>query len=58
VSDNALLEEVQRIVPLSLNTFKQGGASAWEKVVGVAQDFNVPLRMLYGDEQWVLRNDY
>jgi hypothetical protein len=56
VSENALLEEVQCFVPLSINTFMQGGASAWEKVVGGAQDFNVSLRMPYGDEQWVLRS--
>jgi hypothetical protein len=34
----------------------EGGASAWENVVGGAQDFNVSLRMLYGDEQWVLHS--
>jgi hypothetical protein len=32
------------------------GQVPWEKVVGGAQDVNVSLRMLYGDEQWVLRS--
>lgn len=32
----------------------QGGASAWEKAVGGAQDLNVSLRIVHGDENWPL----
>ena len=32
----------------------QGGASAWEKAVGGAQDLNVSLRIVHGEAGWDL----